>query len=229
MVLKWLPAVQNGSPLCFQDRFPTLQAAKMAALWRIFAGRWVFSPLEWIEPVSVHFNGLFCFARQCFRKTAIFAERINIILRGTTVPQDNAIAFPVPSWCFQKLLEARSRKAPQGGIKLDSKQNLVESGDVRGHDCGELWVGQLALVKQPTSPCNWGTSSVSYIQMETYWKDGTSQKCWLRIYLWRHWDPLQWGVALGFRPWFPGKWGSRHTNTCFCWHRLRVIKAHTMT
>ena len=73
-----LPAVLRGG-------FLTIQAAKMAAVWRIFAGRWVFTPLERIERVSVRFNGVFNFALRCFRLTVIFLERIIIVKRGTTV------------------------------------------------------------------------------------------------------------------------------------------------
>ena len=45
----------------------------------------VFSPLERIELVSMHFNGLFNFALQRFRSTAISLEPINVVKRGTTV------------------------------------------------------------------------------------------------------------------------------------------------
>ena len=42
-------------------------------------------PLEGINYISMHSNGEPRFARRCFHKTAFFTERINIILRGTTV------------------------------------------------------------------------------------------------------------------------------------------------
>ena len=45
----------------------------------------LFSPLERTEQFSMHFNGLFYFALQRFRSTAILLERINIVKRGTTV------------------------------------------------------------------------------------------------------------------------------------------------
>ena len=76
--LKWFPAV-------FRDGFLTIQTAKMAAIWRIFAGLWVFTPLECIERVSMRFNGVFIFALRCFRLTPIFMEGIIVIKRGTTV------------------------------------------------------------------------------------------------------------------------------------------------
>ena len=46
----------------------------------------LFSPLERIEWFSMHFNGLFNFALQRFRSTAISLERINVIKRDTIVP-----------------------------------------------------------------------------------------------------------------------------------------------
>ena len=76
--LKWLPAV-------FRDGFLAIQPAKMAAVCRIFAGRWVLSPLECIERFSIHFNGLFIFALRCFRLMVIFLEWIVAVKRDTTV------------------------------------------------------------------------------------------------------------------------------------------------
>ena len=76
--LKWLPAVLT-------DGFLTIQAPKMAAVWRIFAGQWAFIPLECIEWVSMHFSWVFYFVLWCFCLTAIFLERIIMVKRGTTV------------------------------------------------------------------------------------------------------------------------------------------------
>ena len=64
----------------FRDGFLAIQAAKMAAIWRIFAGQWIFTPLERIERVSVCFNGVFYFALRRFSWNGII-----VVKRGTTV------------------------------------------------------------------------------------------------------------------------------------------------
>ena len=84
--LKWLLAV-------LRDRFFAIQAAKMAAIWRIFAGQWVFTALERIERVSMHFNWVFYFTLRCFRLTAIFLEQIIVVKRGTTVIKNDSSQF----------------------------------------------------------------------------------------------------------------------------------------
>ena len=75
---KWLPAVLG-------DRFLAILAPKMATVWRIFTGRWVFSPLERIELFWMCFNWFFNFALRCFRLTAIFLEWVIVVKQGTTV------------------------------------------------------------------------------------------------------------------------------------------------
>ena len=80
--------VNKMAPRCFLGWIPCCTGTKMATLWRIFTGRWVSSPLECIEGVSMCFNGLFIFALWCFCSTVISLGWINVIMQGTMVALD---------------------------------------------------------------------------------------------------------------------------------------------
>ena len=131
---KWLPAV-------FLDGFLTLQAPKMAAPWRIFAGQWV------IQLIGMHwkpFNGLFYFALWHFRSTAILLEQINVVKRGTTVYLNalEILLYPSPDWylltmrsiwCFGSSLRTMASALPKKMSGKSYYHSLSLFGSLQRH------------------------------------------------------------------------------------------------
>ena len=97
----------------------------MAAIWRIFAGQWVLSPLEHIKRFSMHFNRLFIFALQCFRLRAIFLERIIAIKRGTIVAYWGLVIQP--PFCQMRWISILAFWVPQRALSLGEQNSEYQA------------------------------------------------------------------------------------------------------
>ena len=85
----------------------------------------LFSPLERIERFSMHFNGLFYFALQHFRSTAILLERINVVKQGTTVLRMGAPP-PIPKYpsAIPSCLKADGNHISPAPLPVPSDMNI---------------------------------------------------------------------------------------------------------
>ena len=88
----WTLGFKNGRPLCKMAPrcvlgwIPRITGTgKLPPYGGFSLDSEVFHPLERINWVLMHFNGLFTFAWRWFLSTAILLERIILIKRGTTV------------------------------------------------------------------------------------------------------------------------------------------------
>ena len=99
--LKWFPTV-------LRDGFLTIQAPKMAAIWRIFTGLWVFNPLEHINRVLMHFNGFFIFTLWCFRWNELTSlSKAPLYLKSNFVTTGLTLCLTITLFPMEKQLIAK--------------------------------------------------------------------------------------------------------------------------